>query len=291
MNFNVVLIDPAQYKYAYFLTDTCRLIAAGLRELGHTCSLTVNNLDGGSMNVIVGTHLLSEADAQQIVQSGVEYVAFHTELVRLDDNKRPVSTFLGDRFESVMGNLLRRAHRVWDGVDSNIPVLAHMGVDPARIRLFWPGYSQELVDVRHRPDADKDIDALFFGSISPYRAELLSRLGQSLRVATMLDGPAAFRNDLIARAKLNLVVSGAPDYTYIPSIRTGYLLNNRCAVVAEAAQAEPRFCNMVEMVPRTRFVEHCQELIGSGMTSRLAEASYAQYQQQPFTEILQGLLN
>lgn len=291
MNFNVTLIDPPQYKYAYFLTDTCRLLAAGLRELGHTCSLTVNNFDGNSMNVIVGTHLLSEADARQIVESGVQYIAFHTELVHLDHNRRPASSFLGDRFESVMGELLRRAHRVWDGVDSNIPLLAHMGVDPARIRLFWPGYSEALVDVRHRPDAEKDIDALFFGSISAYRRELLNQLGQSMRVATMLDGPWAFRNDMIARAKLNLVVSTAPEYTYIPSIRTGYLLNNRCAVVAEAAQPEPRFCNMVDMVPREGFVEHCQELISSGTTSRLADASFGQYQRQPFREILQGLLD
>ena len=84
MKYNVTLIDPVNYKFAHLLTDICRTIAYGLRELGHDADLTVNALDGISMNIIVGTHLLTAEEVTAIVDSGVQYIAMQSELLELD---------------------------------------------------------------------------------------------------------------------------------------------------------------------------------------------------------------
>src|SRR5579862_2891619 len=100
MQYNVTLIDPANYKYAYLLTDTSRMIAYGLRSLGYSCSLTVNNLDASAINVIVGTHLLQEQDSNSIINSGVKVVVHQSEvLMPGTGGVRVRSSFLGDQFE------------------------------------------------------------------------------------------------------------------------------------------------------------------------------------------------
>src|SRR5438105_11724849 len=79
LRYNVTLVDPVGYKFAYVLADICRVVASGIRSLGYRCDLTTNNIDAGAVNIIVGTHLLSAQDLSMVQQSGSQYIALHTE--------------------------------------------------------------------------------------------------------------------------------------------------------------------------------------------------------------------
>jgi hypothetical protein len=289
---NVTLINPANYRYGYLLTDICRYFAFGLRDLGHRADLTVNQLDAGVMNVIVGTHLLTPAEVTTIVASQLEYVALQSEW--LSPGPAPnsvVSSFQGERFEPTLRPLLERATAVWDAFHSNIAMLRRFDIAAERIKwLSSYGYAAEMREIRHRPWPEKDIDVLFFGSVSERRRVILAELGRSLRVVSVLDAPAAFRNDLIARARLNVNLHASEAFTHLPLTRVSYLLNNAALVVSEPVTTNAELHPMITFAPRDELLERCRALLAQTDAAQLGEARLTEFARQPMSEVLRPIL-
>src|SRR5438067_8732140 len=138
LRYNVTLIDPAGYKFAYVPTDICRVVASGIRSLGHRCDLTTNNIDPGAVNIIVGTHLLSAQDLGMVQQSGAQYIALHTEWLSPGEPPYQVkSTFQGNNFEPTQRAFLEGAIAVWEAWESNIQMLSRFDIPAERFRRFW----------------------------------------------------------------------------------------------------------------------------------------------------------
>jgi len=291
MRFNVTLIDPANYKFAYFLTDTCRTIAAGLRSLGHVSDLTVNHIDSASTNIIVGTHLLTPPNATAVIEAGAPYIAFQSEWLYPDADANVCSGFSSGPLQPPLVELFTKAAAVWDCLDSNLPLLQRLGVPKPHIKLYVPGFHEDLVDIQHRPPPERDIDVLFFGSPTPYREQVFDQLRQDLRLMTLFDAPSAFRNDLIARAQINLVLQSGQELSYLPPQRVGYLLNNRCAVLAEAAKEGGLLDDLVLQASRETLVDACKLMLSSPDTEQHVEETFELYRQRPVTAVLERLLD
>ena len=93
----------------------------------------------------------------------------------------------------------------------------------------------------------------------------------------MLDAPKDFRNDLIARARLNLNLPGEERYTHLSVYRVAYLLNNRGALISEAATTHADLQVMIETAPYDRLIESCLEALPRA--EQIAERGYAAFKQ------------
>jgi hypothetical protein len=291
LRYNVTLVDPAGYKFAYVLADICRIIASGIRSLGYRCDLTTNNIDAQAINIIVGTHLLSVQDLDMVRASGAPYIALHTEWLSPGEAPYSVkSTFQGNNFEPTQRAFLEGALAVWEAWESNIQMLSRFDIPAERFRRFWIGYHEDLEEIRHRPWADKDLDALFVGSITPRRQTILQEMQKTKTVAALFDAPQPFRNDFIARTKINLALFSDPALNYFSFLRIGYALNNRCFVVTEPSINDRGMQDLVETVDADNLVTRCTELIESGEIPRRADDAYERYRQLPMTAVVRELL-
>lgn len=290
MRFNVALVDPSNYKFAHLLTDICRTIAYGLRDLGHECDLTVNNVDAHWTNIIVGSHLLAADDVSTIVNSGVPYIVLQSESLHRDPLSGVIcSSYQGQQFETVGRPLLEHAVAVWDGI-TELELLRQLSIADEKVKRFKIGYCQGLEDIEHRPYDCKDLDVLFFGTNTPHRANIFASL-EGVRVGLFEYGPSAFRNDMIARAKINLSLHSAPELGYFPQPRTGYLLNNKAFVLAEPSVDHPAMRELVAEATAATFRDRCLELLAD-MTEleSKAEAAYEGYRRMSMADVLAEML-
>jgi hypothetical protein len=290
VKYNVVLVDPAHYKLAHLLTDICRTIAYGLRDLGLECDLSVNSIDNESTNILIGTHLLSESDISGIIGSGVPYIAMQSEWVYRDPQTGAIcSSFQGAQFETIARPLMEHAVAVWDGL-TDVVLLRQLCVPDERVKRFRMGYCQGLEDIEQRPYDRKDVDALFFGSITPHRAAILSSL-TGMRTATFEYGPSAFRNELIARSKINLALHSTPELGYFPQPRAAYVLNNKGLVVAEPSVDHPAMRDLVAEAPAAELRDLCAQLLANpAELKNQAEAAYEGYRHLRMADVLSELL-
>lgn len=291
MKFNVTLIDPANYKYAYLATDLCRVITFGLRSLGHDCDMSVNNFDASAINIVAMTHLLTEQDINAIMAAGLKYICIQTEaLFPGSGNVKVMSAFQGDQFERKCRRFYEKAVAIWEPYDSNRALLALFDIPPERLKKLTFGYHERLMDVEHRSPDKKDIDVLFFGSVSARRQVILGALSQRVRVTGLLDAPAAFRNDLIARARLNINIHNSDQFRHLSLTRTTYLLNNRAALVSETADTNPELRELIFEADYEALAEQCLRLLSSPDLDNRIEQSFEQFRQMPMTEYLREIL-
>lgn len=290
MKYNVVLVDPASYKFAHIMTDICRTIAFGLRDLGYECDLSVNSIEPSAMNILVGTHLLTTGDVDAVIKSGAKYIALQSEVLHRDPKTGAVvSSFQGAQFETVARPLMDHAVAVWDGL-TELRVLNQLAVADEKVKRFGMGYAKGLEDIEHRPYARKDVDVMFFGSLTPYRRDILARL-KGLRVVHFEFGPSAFRNDLIARTKINLSLHSSPELDYFPQPRTAYLLNNKAFVLAEPSIDNPPMRGLVDEERKDRMAQRCEELLSNlGELEARAEAMYEGFSKLRMADILAEIL-
>jgi hypothetical protein len=294
VKYNVTLVDPPSYKYAYLATDTCRVIAHSLRSLGHVCDLTTNNVDASAINIIVGGHLLTEVDSNRIVEAGIQHIIHQSEVLTPGTgNFKVVSSFLGERFEPVCRRLFETALKIWDGVPANQDALRLLDIQPDRFKWFRQGFHEALIDVKHRPWVEKDIDVLFMGSVNQRRAAILNEMAKTMRVVAVLDAPAAFRNDLIARAKVNLSARSWDTSNHLEALRVTYLLNNRCVILCETADTHHHLQELIVTTTYDQLVVRCREILAEGPAALEDRAAigFEGYKLMPMTAFLPELLN
>jgi len=292
MKFNVTIIDPANYKYAYLATDLCRLVTFGLRSLGHDCDMSVNNFDASAINIVAMTHLLSEQDINAIMSAGLKYICIQTEtLFPGQGDVRVMSAFQGDQFERKCRRFYEGAVAIWEPYDSNMELLRLFDIPPERLKKLSLGFHEKLIDVEHRPRDKKDIDVLFFGSVSDRRRAVFNGLVErGFRTVALLDAPAAFRNDLIARARLNINIHNSDTFRHLSLTRATYLLNNRASLVSETSDTHPELRSLIFEADYHQLPERCAELLSSSNLDELTEKSFQQFMETPMSGYLREIV-
>lgn len=283
--FNVALLSGREFRYLHFLFDPARMICDGLEELGHSCTITRNQLLSDRVNILVAAHTIQDpAMVRQIAASGVKYIVLQSEVVR----ERQVN-LTGDRahFEDCYLPLMKGATAVWEGIADQVPVLAEYGV---RALPFRSGWQRSLERVR--PKRQKDIDFLFFGSVSEHRRSMLQALkARGQQIVVTFDAPAPYRDDLIARAKVHLAPRRASNMGHLAYGRILYLAANRAPVVVERCADQGWLEDCFVHAPSHEWVDLCLETLARPDLDALGEQVQAAVRRLPLTQFLEQLLD
>lgn len=285
MRFNMVLLSVAGFRYTHFLFDPARAICDALEELGHSCVISQNSLMADRINLLVASHTITDpAVVEQILDSGAEYVIIQSEVIREGQ-----VNLTGDRrqFESCYLPLLRGARCVWEGVPGQLEILQSLGVTASTICSGWHR-SMEVI----RPKADKDIDFLFYGSISEHRRRMITDLeARGHSVVFCFDAPAMYRNDLIARARVHLAPRRAEDMHHLAYGRVLFLAANGEVVVVERCADQKWLEDCFLHADTSDWALLCEETAARSDLSELGATFRRRVQNRPLIDQIRPLAN
>lgn len=284
MNLNLTIIDPPAARHTHFLFELAKMIAFGIEDLGHSCTLRRNATEAGRVNILLGAHNLTAPETvDEIIDSKHPYLVYQTEIIR---GSTINGSNLNGQFSTLFLPLLQHAKAVWDTEEGSIAALKALGISAQRLGF---GYTPRLEEVRHR--SEKDIDFFFYGSMTPHRQEVLSKLrALGYQVAVIFDDAALFRNDLLSRSEVVLTLRQSDAQAHLPQARLLYLVNNRCLVAGESGLGQEPLqdlffwsepAEVVELLRRTRAMKNRREK---------AEEFHERFKQRPMTRHLQPLI-
>jgi hypothetical protein len=216
MQFAVTVLEPPGYPHSRACADIAECIHFGLIELGHDSVRQPNTLHSDRINIVFAPHLLPNFGNPQLPP---DTVLFNLEQIR------------PQLFEATPGyREILLSHRVWDHSQRNVQALHALGAHTA---IHVPmGYVPQLT--RIPADADKDIDVLFYGTLTPRRQVLCDRIARSgivVRVESSMYG--AERDALIARSRIVLNICAIDHGVVFDAVRVCYLLANQAFVISE----------------------------------------------------------
>lgn len=284
MKFNITVIDPKGFPWTHFLFDGCKFFCHALEELGHDCSIRLNNLEPSRLNILVGGHHLASPEHVLQIAGAGDYIVYQSEIIRED-----TVNLSSDRqqFERVYLPLLQRARSVWEGTPLNVPILESLG---CRTQTYVGGYVQAMEEIVHK--RTKDIDFLFFGSLTPHRKEILGELearGHSL--VSVFDLHPFYRNDLIARTKVPLAPRQSTAMNHLPYGRICYLLNNRLPVVVEQCVDQGWLEDCFFWADTDAWVDLCIETLRRPDLKEATEEKYERFRSMRFADQIARLLD
>ena len=253
-----------EHSPIYF--ELIELLTFTLRELGHTVTITENQMASGPVNLLVGaTAFLTQQQYTAIRSFRGHFIVFQNEVLADD------AGFVREPPGYV--EFLAGASQIWDYSPTNLPFLNLHGC--RRVHYIPIGYAPSLERIVHAPE--RDIDVLFYGSINPRRERLLLAVTQSqLKLKALFGVYGAARDREIARAKVVLNVHQF-DAPHLEELRLAYLLNNRCFIVSEKADRNP-YGRGVVFREYDDLVDCCVAYCAAGMDSErnaVANEGYA----------------
>ncbi len=284
MKFHICNIEPQGYPWAHFLDDGCRLFCYALESLGYSCSMGSNQLEPDRLNIIFCGHLLTAPEQVESIVGACQYIAIQHEIL----NTGGVNlTRDSQHLKQVYVPFLNHALAVWEGVPRNLEPLRQLGL---RSSFFRGGYHPWMQEVR--PKLERDIDFLFYGSITSYRRQMLERLSaRGHRVVAVFDPRPQYRNDLIARTKVHLAPIQGPGMEHFAYGRVGYLLNNDGLVVVERCHDQEWLEHCFITASSDNWIDVCEQTVLRYDRDEIRKEFVARFQQLPFNEQMQRLLD
>ena len=270
----VTIGGPAEHFVSMAFQDISILLQLSLRSLGYDCELRDSVFDPTSLNIVLGYHLLPDAEQlrrhQCIVYQLEHLQGQHRGWLMLDDRKAAI---------------LRAAQAVWDFSALNIAFLAANGIDG--VKHVPIGFHEEIKTVDKT--AIEDIDIFFYGAINVRRKKILDELARCCRVKASFGIYGARRDHFIARSKIVLNLRSGPT-SIMEQPRVSYLLNNGQFVVTEDAADNP-YDDAVVAVPYDSVVDCClRYLADDDGRKRMAERGYSFLAERPMVEYLRRVL-
>ncbi len=283
MKFSICVIEPEGFKYAHFLYDICKYLCFGIESAGYECCIMRNKLLSDRINIIVGGHAQTDPAIVDTIRKSGDYIILQSEIITGNTINHWA---IQDTFENVYLPLMKHAKAVWTGVESNISALKNLGV-AADLLLF--GYHPLMEEVHHKPI--KDIDFLFCGSVTPHRKQLLEQLAsRGGKVVTIFDDAAMYRNDLIARSRVNLAPNQGPGMNHFGGSRVLYLINNRSMVVVERCHDQKIYEHCFLSAETAHWVDLCLETIKRPDLDQVTEERYERFKKIRMVDYVQPLI-
>ncbi len=270
MDFNIALGGPQPLTRTF--DDVMTACAHALRDLGHT-AVTTSACDTDRINLVFGyyftKHLFPERSIVYQLEPVCGLTLSHSGQVPVEDLRR---------------------HIVWDYSRHNVEQLRRFGVEAHYVPIgYHPGLR------RVSAVAEQDIDVLFYGVPTPRRQAILSELRRrGLRTECAFDVFGQDLDSLIARAKVVLNLHSRSEFRVLESVRVGYLLSNRKAVVAEVGHNDDDddLAAGIAGVPYPQLVNACVDLVRDHTArTELEAAAFAVISRRPTTGILDGVLH
>lgn len=283
MRFAICVIEPEGYRYSHFLYDICKYINFGIESSGYDCCILRNKLAKDRINIIMGAHNQTDPSVVNRIQQAGRYILLQSEIITGDSINRWA---VKKSFADVYLPLMQGALVVWDGVESNIDQLKRHGISAELLRL---GYHERMEEIIHKKN--KDIDFLFCGSLTLHRKKLLDALTErGLHVVTMFDDAAMYRNDLIARTRVNLAPNQGPGMNHLGGGRVLYLVNNRSVVVVERCMDQGRYEHCFPWAETDRWADLCLETLHRPDLGQITEEYYERFKKIRMVDFMEPLI-
>lgn len=284
MKFNVTIIEPTPSNYSHFLFDQAKYIAYGLESLGHSCSITQKNISASRMNILLNAHTAGRGSVRALTAGSIRYIINQTELITPDGGA--INEYGKEHFEACYLPLLQGAVRVWDWNDKHVTQLAARGVQADILEYGFHPHMEEI-----RPKINRDIDLLWYGTITPHRLALLNRLIQrGMKVTTVFDAVSFYRNDLIARSKITLALKQAPEHRHTARGRVLYPANNRAFIAGERATEQHWTDQLWSSAPTDELPDLLESLLKSADLKRIAGERFEILRNYPMSGYLEPLV-
>lgn len=275
MNFNICIIQPANYIHSAAFSELAELIGYALQELGHAVAVNINQTYHDATNILIGVHLL---DPFLIAQTPKSSIVLNTEQIAQDNN-------------NWNKNILHWAEcfTLWDYNERNIAKWSSLGISSKLLKI---GFHPNLVRI---PKAsDQDIDVLFYGSIGPRRRKVLDEIkALGLNVQAVFGTYGSERDKLISRSKVVLNLHHY-DSKIFEIVRVFYLMTNSKAVVAEVGNEtaiDPAYTSGIHKSSYEDLANACQRL-ARDKPSRIAleDRAWTTISKLPQKELIASLL-
>ncbi len=250
--FHIVLVRPPEYGHSECFREVAEGLAWALTQLGHPTAIGENTLDPAATNIVLGVHLLPEAEALRLPANAIVY-----NLEQLGGAELPA-----------WYPALASRVRIWDYSELNLPHWSRVpSLAPAC--LVPLGYVPVLE--RIATAVEQDIDVLFYGSLNERRRQVLLALDAAgIRVHHAFGVYGAERDGLIARSKLILNVHFYESKVF-EVVRVSYLLANGKAVVTEPSPDLGRLAGAVAVFEYDGLVQGCLNFLANEEARRLLE--------------------
>lgn len=218
------------------IADTVQFMRNALRDCGHLARLS-HAIDPGAVNVLM-EHFVEERHLRPVLDgraAGARFVLVGTEPIidgtfngGIDASHWHYSNraYWQLRFEMFQA-AAAAADAIWVLAESMLP--AYQALFPTLPVRFLPhGWVGDFATVRQRPEAERDVDFFFSGSLTEHRKRILGALGRRHKVLVVEPAaPEYLRLDYMARAKVCLSLR-LSEHNTIPSVsRMHYHLQNR----------------------------------------------------------------
>lgn len=283
MKFSICVTEPADNKYSHFLYDICKYLCYGIESAGYDCCMLRNRLSSDRVNIIMGSHNLTDPAVVEKIKTAGPYILLQSEIITGDsiNNWRTQKAFM-----EVYLPLMQQAKAVWTGVGTNVDELKKLNVEADLIQM---GYHPLMEEVHHK--SNKDIDFLFCGSITPHRKELIEALiARGGKVVTIFDDAAMYRNDMIARTRVNLAPNQGPGMNHFGGSRILYLLNNRSIVVVESCHDQTMYEHCFPWAETDRWADLCLETLHRPDLEQITEEYYERFKKIRMVDFIDPLI-
>lgn len=269
---NIVHVWHDQHKPIF--ERMIQQIQAALQDNGIPCSYSENEMVAGALNLLVGSTIFV-TDKMREMGRGNSFIIYQMEqVVDVHGTFRPRQNYLA---------LLKDAAWVWDYSATNMVALQAQGV--TRISHVPVTYHRVLEKFSAAP---KDVDVLFYGSITKRREQVMLALEkQGVRVRPSFAEYGVTLDNLIARSKIVLNVHQFDDVNILEEVRVSYVLSNKGFVVSEEADHNP-YGDGIVFCPYQKLTETCLQYLqlGQGERDAIAERGYEAVRQLDYSRFV-----
>lgn len=282
MKFNIVFAGPE--NVAHLRRDLMLLLKYALEDLGHEVILSILQFEPAMINIIISGYFMQPEHMQKLIDSKLQIIHLNSEIIAndmLNFNPEKVD-FMGAYLPFLSYGL-----GVMETVIDNEPELTRYGLNHHFLR--W-AYHEKLEDVTHQKD--KDLDFYMFGTMSQRRADIINDLYEKKHYGVVHHScPYYVRNSYIGRAKVQLNIIQDEKYTHVNCYRTGFLNNNRTAILTEQENDPAGFLKYARICTRESLLDDLRDLISGDKWKKLADESYEAYKQIHITPLMEKAID
>lgn len=281
--------------------DTITFLRNALRDCGRVASIS-DGIVPGEVNLLL-EHFVDEGCLRALAEGhalGARYILIGTEPIvngtfngGIDNSHWHYSNaaYWTQRFEGfkVAAGL---ADAIWVLAESMLPGYREL-FPQLPVRFLPHGWVSDYATVKHLPDAERDIDFFFSGSLTTYRRTLLTELARTHRVFHQMPGaPDFLRLDRLARTKVCLSLR-LSERNEIPSVsRMHYHLQNRNFLLHEAYALPCPLDPYMLQVPTHELVESAIGALQLPNRAQIAESAHERFKaEMPMSRLLPPLLD
>jgi hypothetical protein len=282
------------------IADTVMFLKYALEDCGHDPYIT-SAVVPGEVNIVL-EHFIEEEKLRELIDArpkGARFVLIGTEpIVGGSFNAGVASTdkhygnvdYWKTRFEGfrVAADF---ADVIW--VLAEDMVTGYQALLPGKPVHFLPhGYVNHFATVRQRPEAQRDVDFYFSGSMTDHRTDILRTLARHHTIRINTPGAADYmRLEMLSRAKVCLSMRLSPANA-IPSVsRIHFHLQNKSFLIHEAYERPCPLDPYLMHIPPAEFVDWAVAALAVPNRRDIAEAAHQRFKADlPMTELLPPLL-